>query len=159
MSMTIRPAMASDQATIRSIVRAAGIAPFGLDWPRFLVAEDNGRIVGVGQVKCHRDGARELASLAVVPEYQGRGIGSQIVEALIRREAAGDMPKSILYLMCESSLEGYYRRFGFVRLERREIPLSIGRLVRMGNLFARLLALFSRRQFSIIAMSRPPNLE
>jgi len=166
MSIDIRPAVAEDQATIRSIVRAAGIAPFGLDWPRFLVAEENGRIAGVGQVKPHRDGTRELASLAVIPEFQGQGIGAEIVRALIERETtfgretalAGETVQGqneLLFLMCADPLEGYYRQFDFVRLEGREIPPSIGRLVWLGNLFARLVSIVSRRKMSIIVMSRP----
>jgi hypothetical protein len=38
-SFDICPAQAADQACIKSIVRAARISPFGLAWPRFLVAE------------------------------------------------------------------------------------------------------------------------
>ncbi|HET7467054.1 MAG TPA: GNAT family N-acetyltransferase, partial [Candidatus Dormibacteraeota bacterium] len=84
--MRLRAAADRDQATIRRIVRAAGINPTSLQWQRFIVAEERGEIVGVGQVKPHRDGTRELASIAVVPERQGRGLGSEIINALIARE-------------------------------------------------------------------------
>src|SRR6266540_3252707 len=86
MAVIIRPAVAADQSAIKMIVRAARINPTGLDWPRFLVAEESGGLIGVGQVKPHRDGSREVASIAVVPEWQGRGVGAAIVRGLVARE-------------------------------------------------------------------------
>jgi hypothetical protein len=53
MSYSIRPTRAKERWTIRRIVWCARINPFDLDWRRFLVAEENGNIVGVGQVKLH----------------------------------------------------------------------------------------------------------
>ena len=47
-------------------------------WPNFVVAEDGGTIVGIGQVKTHGDGSRELASIAVIPARQSQGIGGRL---------------------------------------------------------------------------------
>lgn len=116
MALTIRDATVDDRAKIRRIVRAANINPTGLDWPHFIVAEDGGAVVGVGQVKPHRGGMRELASIAVVPARQGEGIGSTIVRELLQRE------RGMLHLTCRSQLQGYYERFGFRRLEPRDYP-------------------------------------
>jgi N-acetylglutamate synthase-like GNAT family acetyltransferase len=71
----IRRARAADQADITTLVREARLNPRGLHWSRFLVADDDGRIVGVAQLRLHSDGARELASLVVKPEYRGQGFG------------------------------------------------------------------------------------
>ena len=71
MSYQIRPATQADQPAITAMVRAAGINPLSLHWPRFRVAEDAGRVVGVAQIKIHGDASRELASLAVAPDRQG----------------------------------------------------------------------------------------
>ena len=130
--MRLRAAAERDQAYIRGIVRAARINPSGLEWPRFIVAEERGDIVGVGQVKPHRDGTRELASIAVLPGHQGQGIGSAIVEALIAREHG-----EVLHLTCRSQLQGYYERFGFKRLEPAEYPNYFTRRVPMINAFLR----------------------
>ena len=130
--MRLRAAADRDQATIRRIVRAACINPTSLQWPRFIVAEEAGEIVGVGQVKPHRDGTRELASIAVVPERQGRGIGSEIVKALIAREHG-----EVLHLTCRSQLQGYYERFGFHRLEPQEFPRYFARRLPVLNTFLR----------------------
>jgi N-acetylglutamate synthase-like GNAT family acetyltransferase len=150
MTTVIRPATAADQSTIKSIVRAARIAPYGLDWPRFLVAEDGGRLVGVGQVKPHGDGSRELASLAVIPEYQGQGLGSSLIQSLLAREPGP------VYLFCRDELESYYARFDFEVVGRRELPPIMARLHRLANLFAPLGSLFLGQSFRIIAMRREP---
>ncbi|GIV97340.1 MAG: hypothetical protein KatS3mg057_1997 [Herpetosiphonaceae bacterium] len=145
MSTLIRPATAEDQQRIREIVRAARINPADLDWPRFLVAEDDGRIVGVGQVKPHRDGSRELASIAVVPERQGQGIGTAIIHELIARNPGK------LYLMCVSHMEGYYQRFGFRRLRREEMPRYFRRMYWIAQIVARLT---TRRRIQVLIMGR-----
>jgi len=131
MPLTLRDATIEDQPTIRQIVRAANINPTGLDWPRFIVAEDAGAIVGVGQVKPHRDGTRELASIAVLPARQGQGIGTAIIQDLVRRENA------TLHLTCRSRLQGYYERFGFRRLESRDYPPYFARMLPILNTLGR----------------------
>jgi N-acetylglutamate synthase-like GNAT family acetyltransferase len=88
-----------------------------LRWPNFVVAVEDGEVVGMGQVKSHGDGSRELASIAVVPARQGQGIGSAIIEALLAREAG-----VVLHLSCRRELQGYYERFGFKRLDRASSP-------------------------------------
>ncbi len=102
MSITIRPAVASDQAEITSMVRAARINPRNLHWSRFLVAEEGGRIVGIRQVKVHRDGTREVASGVVRPEYLRRGISAKLMRAILAREP------DPLYLICDRKWAHYY---------------------------------------------------
>ena len=60
-------------------------------------------------MKPHGDGSRELASLAVLPEWQGRGVGRALVHALLDGEPGP------IYLTCAAGLEGYYEQFGFHR--------------------------------------------
>src|SRR5215207_11554125 len=102
MPLIIRPAAADDQFVITAIVRAALINPRDLDWRRFLLAQWGQDVVGVGQVKPHRDGSRELASIAVVPEWQGNGVGGALIRALLSR-ATGP-----LYLLRDAEREHYY---------------------------------------------------
>ena len=144
----IRPARPADQAAIRQLVWAARLAPFSLKWPAFLVAEIGNAIVGVGQVKTHRDGSRELASLAVVPGFQKQGVGRALVHALLERESGP------VYLFCREGLEGYYRRFQFWRARPPELPRIIARLLSMANFGMRLLERFGGRPLRIIAMKR-----
>ena len=148
MIYAIRRAVEADQASITSIVRAAGINPLDLRWPRFLVAEEDGRIIGVVQVKSHRDGSRELASLAVVPEYRGQGVGSALVRDLLATEGES------VYLTCADRLEGYYTRFGFRRLEPAEMPPYFRRLSRLTRFLSAVLRVFGLH-WRILVMARP----
>ncbi|MEA2634036.1 MAG: hypothetical protein QOH92_803, partial [Chloroflexota bacterium] len=99
-----------------------------LNWPNFIVAEDAGAIVGIGQVKTHGDGTRELASIAVIPARQSQGIGGAIIETLLAREPG------VVHLTCRSQLQGYYERFGFRRLDPAEFPRYFKRMVPVINL-------------------------
>ena len=57
-TITYRPAQASDEAAIKALIRTVNINPMGLKWQRFLVALDkNGQLIGCGQIKSHRDGS------------------------------------------------------------------------------------------------------
>lgn len=114
---TIRPASKDDLKDIRSLVRSAKINPTGLDWHRFLVAgTSSGEVVGCGQVKPHGRDILEIASIAVRPDHQGKGIARSIISQLIDKN---QMP---LYLMCRSNLESFYQKFGFFALARQEMP-------------------------------------
>ena len=131
--VTIRPATKADQSTIVRLVREANLNRMSLRWPHFLVAEEDGAIVGIGQVKTHGDGSRELASMVVVPERRGLGIGRALIESLIAR-----YPDEVLHLTCRRELGGYYERFGFRRLISSEYTPYFRRLIPTLNFVARL---------------------
>jgi N-acetylglutamate synthase-like GNAT family acetyltransferase len=88
-----------------------------LQWPNFVVAEEDRQMVGMGQVKSHGDGSRELASIAVLPRLQGQHIGTAVINSLLAREAG-----VVLHLSCRRELEGYYEHFGFRRIEPAQYP-------------------------------------
>ena len=133
MPPTIRSAAQADQETIRRLIKEAGINRMSLNWPNFVVAEDGGAIVGIGQVKTHGDGSRELASIAVVPTRQSQGIGGAIIKTLLARE------QGVVHLTCRSQLQGYYERFGFKRLQPAEFPPYFRRMIPFINVVARLV--------------------
>src|SRR6266700_5748107 len=132
MPLTIRPATENDQPAIRRLIAELRLPGMNLQWPNFMVAEEDGEMVGMGQVKSHGDGSRELASIAVVPERQGEGVGTAVIKALIAREAG-----VVLHLSCRRELEGYYQRFGFRRVEPAAYPPYFRRTTRMANLITR----------------------
>jgi len=117
MPLTTRPATEADQPRILGLIKEVRLPRMNLRWPNFVVAEEAGEMVGMGQVKSHGDGSRELASIAVVPARQGEGVGNAIIQALLARE-----PGVVLHLSCRRELEGYYERFGFKRLEPASYP-------------------------------------
>jgi N-acetylglutamate synthase-like GNAT family acetyltransferase len=132
MPLTVRPANEDDQPTISRTIKDAHLPRMNLRWPNFVVAEEEGEIVGVGQVKSHGDGSRELASIAVVRGRRGAGIGKAVIVTLIAREAG-----VVLYLSCRRDLEGYYKRFGFIRIEQAAYPPYFRRTTSLANLITR----------------------
>lgn len=132
---SLRAASEKHAKAIQGLVRSSGINPTALDWRRFLVAlDEEGTLIGCGQVKAHADGSQELASIAVEPGWRGQGIGSALIERLI---ALRDGP---LHLMCQSSLGPLYERFGFVRIEREEMPKYFRRVSQLAGVLDALRA-------------------
>ena len=113
----IRTAVAEDLPAIKALVRAASINPTGLKWPRFIVAANNlGKVIACGQIKPHRDGSHELASLVVDPDCRGQGVARSLVEYLT------EIHEGELYLMCRSSLREFYKKFGFEVAFKSQMP-------------------------------------
>jgi amino-acid N-acetyltransferase len=127
----VRRAMASDQAAIRQMVHSAGLDPFSLDWPNFVVADLDGMIVGIGQVRPYPR-CPELGSIVTLPEYRGRGIAGQIIEMLLDRQAG------TVYLECLDSMASYYARFGFFPIPWRQAPMPLRLKAGLGNMFGSL---------------------
>jgi N-acetylglutamate synthase-like GNAT family acetyltransferase len=139
----IRPAGPADRWAIRRLIWRVGINPIGLDWRRFLVAiDEQGRLLGCGQIKPHRDGSRELASIAVQPGVQQQGIGSAIIMRLL------DGQPLPLYLTCRHTLESYYQRFGFRAVDPETAPPYFRRIWRLVAVFQRLM----RSQYHLLVM-------
>lgn len=136
--MNIRLAQPQDQEAIRQIIHAARLNPIGLDWQHFVVAEEKNEVIGVGQVKLHKDGSRELASIAVIPAWQKRGVGSALIRKLLERETG------TLYLMCRGELESYYARFGFRPIGVDEMTPYFRRISRVANVMMPLVGRLHR---------------
>jgi len=130
---SLRPATAEDDPAIRWLVRTGNINPTGLDWRRFVVAvNEQGEVIGCGQIKPHGDGSHELASLAIHPDWRGRGIARAIIEHLIAVHPA------TLHLICRAELGPLYEKFGFRTLELGEMPKYFRRIFRLGSLLSAL---------------------
>lgn len=130
----LQKAAITHRSDIKSLIRAARINPLGLDWRRFIVAlDDEGALVGCGQVKTHAGGARELASLAVAPAWRGQGVARAIIDRLL----AGN--PTHLWLTCAAPLIPFYARFGFREITNpAQIPPYFRRVSRLFCLFSRL---------------------
>ena len=139
----IRPAREPESAQIRDLIYSVGINPTGLDWKRFVVAvDDRDEMIGCGQLKPHGQDVLELASIAVYPENQGKGIARAIIENLLK-----DSPRP-LYLMCESSLGALYEKFGFRTLSYEEMPRYFQRISKLAGLVTTL----ARREERLLVM-------
>ena len=125
----IRAAREAEALQIRDLIHLVGINPMGLDWKRFVVAvNDRDEMVGCGQLKPHGPDVIELASLAVYPEHQGKGVARAIIEYLLK---GSQRP---LYLMCESGLGPMYEKFGFRPIPYEEMPRYFQRISKLAGL-------------------------
>ncbi|MGQ9490262.1 MAG: GNAT family N-acetyltransferase [Anaerolineae bacterium] len=128
--ITIRPAVEDDIESILAIIN--GYAAQNLMLPRtpeqirrvlkwFLVAEQEGRIVGCGSNVELTPRLTELRSLAVVPELRGSGLGRRLVAALVEQARANGYDQ-----ICALTLnEEFFNRCGFVTVDRWVISPKI----------------------------------
>lgn len=78
-----------------------------------VVASDGGRIVGYGRLVRRGDEA-QIRHICVDPNAQGRGIGTEILEALI--DLARKAGAKTVFLNARFTALGMYRHFGFVEV-------------------------------------------
>jgi N-acetylglutamate synthase-like GNAT family acetyltransferase len=76
-------------------------------------ARDNGRLVGAGRVLADGRDCAYLCDVAVLPNYQGTGLGKQIVDRLLAMSQGHT--KIILYSV--AGREPFYAKFGFLRMK------------------------------------------
>jgi N-acetylglutamate synthase-like GNAT family acetyltransferase len=148
MAFNIRPARQEDQETIVSFIRQAKINPRNLDWQNFLVAEENGQIIGIRQVKVYPQGTREIASGFVLPEYRRRGVSARLMEELFARETGP------LYTMVDEKWAPYYEQFGFQRVPKSQLPADFHKEYRIGRFVTSLISIFRKDKIRIIPMKR-----
>src|SRR6266545_3615449 len=138
MTINIRPARQEDQQTMISFIRQAKINPRNLHWENFLVAEENGQIVGVRQVKVYSQGTREVASGFVLPEYRRQGISARLMNEILSRE------KGTLYLMCRDKRAPYYEQFGFRQVNTDQLPSDFRKEYGIGKIITSLMSAFMK---------------
>lgn len=115
----LRPATAKDIWAIRKLVLGATLDPTQVSWQQFWVIESNRRLVACGQLRSF-SGAQELGSLVVLPAWRGQGLGTYLVEHLIKQATQP------LYLECLGRrLARFYSRFGFVPVSWGKLPRSL----------------------------------
>jgi N-acetylglutamate synthase-like GNAT family acetyltransferase len=142
-TFSLRPAHETESAQIKELIHLVGINPIDLDWKRFIVAvNDEDEMLGCVQLKPHGKDLLELASLAVYPEHQGKGIARALIESLLK-----DSPRP-LYLMCESSVGPLYEKFGFRGISYEEMPRYFQRISKLAGLVTTL----ARREEHLLVM-------
>ena len=86
-----------------------------------LVARDGARVVGSAAIELYPEGAL-LRSMAVAQDWQGRHIGRDLAMAVLG--LAQDRGATAVYLLTTTA-EQFFRRFGFERIARTEVPASV----------------------------------
>ena len=97
-----------------NVVKERKLLPRAIDelallLPNYFVADAGGRLVGCAALEIYSSKLAEVRSLVVVPEYQGHGVGKQLVEACINRARE----ERILEIMAITSSEEFFRSCGF----------------------------------------------
>ena len=148
MTVTIRHAQQEDEETIVSLIRQAKLNTRNLHWQHFLVAEENGKVVGIRQVKVHEQGTREVASGFVLPPYRSQGISARLMKELLAREAGN------LYSMVDQQWLPYYEQFGFRQVEVSQLPPDFRKEYRIGRIVTSLFSFFQKKKIRIIPLKR-----
>lgn len=128
----IRKAALTDTQAIHKLL--IGFAKDGLVLPRslaeiyesirdFHVCEQDELVVGVVALSIYWEGLAEVRSLAVHPEYGGRGIGRDLVKACLA-EARELGLKQVFALTYQPV---FFSRLGFLEVEKAELPQKIWR--------------------------------
>jgi GNAT superfamily N-acetyltransferase len=95
---------------------------------RVTVAEVDGTVVGIAVVGPHENHL-VLWKLYVLPEHQGKGIGTALVESVVTAATGVHQQIRISYLEGNTLAEAFYRGMGFVEISRESsgdaIPESV----------------------------------
>jgi amino-acid N-acetyltransferase len=129
---SIRPATLADAQSIADLV-SIGVGEGQLlhrtidtiraciaDW---IVADDHGRIVGVGSLAEMNSTLAEIRSLAVAPEFRKFGIGGKIVNALVEETKARHIPA--VFALTRAVL--FFEKMGFIITEKENFPEKVWR--------------------------------
>ncbi len=89
----------------------------------FIVSEDDGsgEIVGCGALQIVWEDLAEIRSLAVQTEYQGQGLGTALIEALL--EESGQMGVSKVFVL--TYRPELFQRLGFALMDKSLLPHKI----------------------------------
>lgn len=86
-----------------------------------VVAEDNGRIIGVGALHLIWDELAEVRALAVAPEAVGKGVGRTLV-AMLTEEAVALGVKTLFTLTYQTE---FFAKQGFAEIAKEKLPHKV----------------------------------
>ena len=128
--LKIRPAKTTDVLTIRKLVdtyaperRLLSKATVTLyeAVPDFLVIEKDGQVVGAGAVHVLWEDLAEVRTVAVFPDYKNKGIGSQLLGALLLK--AKDL--GVKRVFCLTFETKFFTKHGFEEIEGTTVEPEI----------------------------------
>lgn len=124
-SFELRPAQPDDLPAVSALLKACGLPTDDLNSVSLshfeLAVGAHGRIVGVAGFDRAASDAL-LRSLAVAPDWRGRGLGERLVA---RREAAARVAGGNRFILLTTSAADYFRRLGYRDLPRAQVPAAI----------------------------------
>jgi amino-acid N-acetyltransferase len=127
---TVRPAAEADIAGMIQIVnenaRLGHLLPRSPENIRasldtWLVAEVDGRIVGIGSLLAMSPTLVEIRSLAVLPAYRRYGVGASMVRGLVARARARGIPT----VFALTRAVPFFERLGFAVTDKERFPEKV----------------------------------
>lgn len=120
LTIVYRRAIPEELPCIMELMTAGNLDTRDLQPANILCAVVDGTIVGVNRIKRYDDGAYEIASAYVTPEFRKQGINQRLTE-ILRDECDGPV-----YAITNPINTDYIGKMGFVRLPYDAvIPASI----------------------------------
>ena len=119
MNVKYRKAEIDDMSEILDILNGVSGDVEDAKPKQFLVAEDGNRIIGCVRIK-NVGGYSLAASLAVLPNYRKKGIGTTLIEKIMKEDI-----KKPVYLFSNKKNEEFYKKFGFEIVETEDLPEAI----------------------------------
>jgi len=128
--MKVRCAKISDAKAISALINCyaehdkmlfRALADIYENLQMFLVAEEDGVVVGCCALEIIWSDLAEVKSLAVAPGRKGQGIGRALVEASVEQARQLGVPR-VFALTLEP---GFFERIGFSVLGMNELPMKV----------------------------------
>lgn len=119
----LRAAEADDLDAVEALLASSGLPVAGVAdaLERFVLAEADGTLVGVGGLEVH-GGDGVLRSVAVAPAWRGRGLGARVTRRLLADARALGLRR--LWLLTTTA-EGWFPRHGFRPAPREEASEAV----------------------------------
>lgn len=82
-----------------------------------IAATKDNEIIGTALLNGDTASNFYIEAVYVLPDYQGKGIGSSMMKKLIQYVKETSIPETTVYvtLMCEKGKEGFYEKLGFLQ--------------------------------------------
>lgn len=87
----------------------------------FVYVDNTDTLIGCCALQFCWEDLAEIRSLAVHPDHVGKKIGTQLTEKAIAEAKLYDIKK----LFTLTYRPGFFERFGFIQIDRSELPLKI----------------------------------
>ncbi len=126
MKITVRKAKLGDAKTIHSLINMASLKGAVLarslseiyeSIRDFLVAEENGKVVGCCSLHIAWEDLAEVRSLVIIPTQQKKGIGAKLLQATLKEAKQLALPK----VFALTSQPEFFQKYGFERISRKSL--------------------------------------
>lgn len=118
----IRSAKAKDSFNILKLVKSVSGDEREFDFKQFVIASKDDKLIGcIRTVQAEKD-CKEMASLVVSPNYRRKGIGTELIKRILRKD-----DHRPLYLICKSDKSDIYKKNDFRTCNTSLLPSTLKR--------------------------------